>query len=600
MKLKKVISLLAVAAMTISLAACGSDGSSSSDSSSAPAEEASEAEEDTSGEADSQETDVQEADASGAEEAGESSTGEESTGTSKALEPFAETVTIKMGHGLNPSVTLEDGETVENSRFVQWLKEDMNIDVQYDWVCSTTDFEQKMNLCIASNTLPDAMNVGQTQYLAMLKYNQLEPITAAFEEYASDQLKQYVHSGGDALMDAISSDGEMYAIPAPNITAGGVNEMWIRQDWLEELNLEVPKTIDEVFEVAQAFVDAKIGGDNTIGIVGPASGDQLIARGQNRWGLDPVFGAYNSYPEYWTLNDSGEVIYGSVQPETKEALAKIAEWYAAGVIDPEVFVRSDSLEPVMAGRVGIFFGPWWCGYTIGDMALAGTADWQAYLSPLAGDGKFYSPMADPTTQYVCVRKGYEHPEAAIQIINYLIANEQSWIDNKKVEGGITSDIYPLFNVYDNADEIEYSYEWLKKFNLGEVAKEDVDVTNRKLLRGDLDAIEALKLEPKDDFSLEYWDYKHELAASNLPRLISIMIGERSLMEDGYEPIYNIYSGQTETMAAKWANLEKLEEETFAKIILGQAPIDEFDTFVEKWYAEGGQTIIDEIAAAVNE
>lgn len=122
MKLKKVISLLAVAAMTISLAACGSDGSSSSDSSSAPAEEASEAEEDTSGEADGQETDVQEADASGAEEAGESSTGEESTGTSKALEPFAETVTIKMGHGLNPSVTLEDGETVENSRFVQWLK----------------------------------------------------------------------------------------------------------------------------------------------------------------------------------------------------------------------------------------------------------------------------------------------------------------------------------------------------------------------------------------------------------------------------------------------------------------------------------------------
>lgn len=52
--------------------------------------------------------------------------------------------------------------------------------------------------------------------------------------------------------------------------------------------------------------------------------------------------------------------------------------------------------------------------------------------------------------------------------------------------------------------------------------------------------------------------------------------------------------------AKRANLEKLEEETFAKIILGQAPIDEFDTFVEKWYAEGGQTIIDEIAAAVNE
>lgn len=54
------------------------------------------------------------------------------------------------------------------------------------------------------------------------------------------------------------------------------------------------------------------------------------------------------------------------------------------------------------------------------------------------------------------------------------------------------------------------------------------------------------------------------------------------------------------MAAKWANLQKLEEETFAKIILGQAPIDEFDNFVEKWYNEGGSEILEEITAAVNE
>lgn len=595
MKMKKVVSLLAVMAMTVSLAACGSDGGGTAPDASSPEDAA---QEETAGDAASEDA-AGEEDASADAQAGEESGGAAS-GESKALQPFEEPVTIKMGHGLNPNVVLDEGETVENSRFVQWLKNDMNIEVKYDWICASTDFGQKINLCIASNTLPDAMNVGQTQYLAMLKYDQLEPLTDVFEEYASEQLKQYVRSGGDALMEAISSGGEMYAIPAPNITAGGVNEMWIRQDWLDELELEAPKTMDEVFQVAKAFVEAKMGGDNTIGIIGPASGDQLIGRGGNRWGLDPVFGAFKSYPEYWIQGENGEVLYGSVQPQTKEALAEIAEWYAAGAIDPEVFVRSDSLEPVTAGRAGIFFGPWWCGYTIGDMALAGTADWQAYLSPVAGDGTFYSPMADPTSSYVCVRKGYEHPEAAIQIINYLIANEQSWVDEKKTENNITSDIYPLFNVYDNADEIEYSYEWLKKFNLGEVAKEDIDMTNRKLLRGDLDAIEVLKLDPKDDFSVEYWDYNHEIAASNLPRLVSIMIGERPLVEDGYEAIYNIYSGQTETMAAKWANLEKLEEETFAKIILGQASIDEFDTFVEKWYAEGGQTIIDEITAAVNE
>lgn len=299
MKMKKVVSLLAAMAMTISLAACGSGNDAETPDASAGDGAAGQ---ETAGDAPSQDAAGETDTAAGAEDASQDT----SAGESKALLPFDEPVVIKMGHGLNPNVVLDEGETVENSRFVQWLKNDMNIEVQYDWICASTDFGQKINLCIASNTLPDAMNVGQTQYLAMLKYDQLEPLTAAFEEYASDQLKQYVRSGGDTLMDAISSGGEMYAIPAPNITAGGVNEMWIRQDWLDELNLEAPTTMDEVFDVAKAFVDAKIGGDNTIGIIGPASGDQLIGRGGNRWGLDPLFGAFKSYPEYWIQNENGD------------------------------------------------------------------------------------------------------------------------------------------------------------------------------------------------------------------------------------------------------------------------------------------------------
>ena len=44
-----------------------------------------------------------------------------------------------------------------------------------------------------------------------------------------------------------------------------------------------------------------------------------------------------------------------------------------------MLVRSDSKEPLLAGKVGIFFGPWWSGYTVADATLAGAADWQAYL-----------------------------------------------------------------------------------------------------------------------------------------------------------------------------------------------------------------------------
>ena len=73
-----------------------------------------------------------------------------------------------------------------------------------------------------------------------------------------------------------------------------------------------------------------------------------------------------------------------------------------------------------------------------------------------------------------------------------------------------------------------------------------------------------------------------------------------ILNDKYIPVYNAYSGQTETMQAKWANLKKMEEETFAKIMMGKADISEFDTFVENWKNQGGDQILKEILKEINE
>ena len=74
---------------------------------------------------------------------------------------------------------------------------------------------------------------------------------------------------------------------------------------------------------------------------------------------------------------------------------------------------------------------------------------------------------------------------------------------------------------------------------------------------------------------------------------------RITLDTTYIPFYNAYSGQTETMQAKWADLKKMEEETFAKIIMGKADISEFDTFVENWKNQGGDQILKEINEELN-
>ena len=526
----------------------------------------------------------------------------EAEGTAKEDLPFskyAETVTVHLGGSLDPNAKIPDGMSYEDNSYTRFLKDELNIEVVYDWVASSSDFDEKMNLCIGSGTIPEMMNVNAAQYRALLKYDMIQPLDQYFDDYASDTLKGFVESGGEELKKCISNDkGEMMAIPAPNIAASGINEMWIRQDWLDNLGLEVPRTWDELVTVAEAFVTQDPDGNgeaDTIGILGPGNSDHMNAIGGNQYGLDPLFCSFQSYPQYWLKDEDGTVKYGSIQPETRTALEKIQKLYTDKLIDPEMLVRNNCQEAVLSGKVGIFFGPWWSGYTVSEATLAGEADWRAYFTPLSEDGKYYTHMPDPTSKYVVVSKSCKNPEAAFKIISYLVANEQQWTDD-----GITSsemscaDFYPLWNGYDNADEIEVSTETLEKYLAGEITMDDVDFSQHKLLKSDMEAVTELKKEPYDDFSLDKWNMDSDLAKTNLPRLVSLLVGGAPYVNDKYIPVYNAYSGQTETMQTKWANLKKMEEETFAKIIMGKADISEFDTFVENWKNQGGDQILKEI------
>ena len=526
----------------------------------------------------------------------------EAEGTAKEDLPFskyAETVTVHLGGSMNPNAKILDGMSYEDNAYTRFLKDDLNIEVVYDWIASSSDYDEKMNLCIGSGTIPEMMNVNATQYRALLKYDMIQPLDQYFEDYASDKLKGFVESGGEELKKCITNDkGEMMAIPAPSMMVGEMNEMWIRQDWLDNLGLEVPRTWDEMAAVAEAFVTQDPDGngeDDTIGILGPGNSNHINDIGDNQFGLDPLFCSFQSYPQYWLQDEDGTVKYGSIQPETRVALEKIQKLYTDKLIDPEMLVRNNCQEAVLSGKVGIFFGPWWSGYTVGEATLAGEADWRAYFTPLSVDGKYYTHMPDPTSKYVVVSKSCKNPEAAFKIISYLVANEQQWTDDDITSSEMScADFYPLWNGYDNADEIEVSTDTLEKYLAGEITMDDVDFSQHKLLKSDMEAVTELKKEPYDDFSLDKWNLDSDLAKTNLPRLVSLLVGGAPYVNDKYIPVYNAYSGQTETMQAKWANLKKMEEETFAKIIMGKADISEFDTFVENWKNQGGDQILKEI------
>lgn len=506
---------------------------------------------------------------------------------------YEETVTVEIVQSINPTIPLPEGDSTTDNYYTRYILENENIEIKVKWQASTADYDQKLGLAIAANDLPDIMVVGEQEFRQLVKSDQLEDLTPYYETYASDIIKEGIDSTGGKAMEAATYDGKMYGLPGVLVEADGYSLMWIRQDWLDELGLEAPTTIEEVETVAKAFVDNEMGGENTIGILGPTVNGRIyndFTSSNNLCTLEPLFEAFQSFPGFWVTDEAGNVQYGSTTEETRAALAELQKMYADGILDQELGVRKDADEAWKSGKAGILFSPWWHGYNVAEaVANDPEAEWKAYAAPLAEDGNWYPKLSFPTSNYVVVRKGYEHPEVAFILNNYLRRDEGLFNSETDLDIGY----YPGRVVIAAMDENDVSVEALRNYLAGEEVAE-YDPINYKLLDNDLATVKDILTEPYDDYSIENWDSAHP----NFGRIYSLLMGSTAVADAAEEGIINkVYSAtysMTPTMEKRWTNLKKKEDETFLKIIIGEEPIEAFDTFVEEWKAEGGADIIAEV------
>lgn len=261
--------------------------------------------------------------------------------------------------------------------------------------------------------------------------------------------------------------------------------------------------------------------------------------------------------------------------------------------------RKDSSAPVVAGTAGIYFGEWWNGYWPLPDAVKNhpEANWQAYAVPLDDKGMWNPHQGTPATSFVVVRKGYEHPEAAMKIIN-LFNRDESKMD--LTVGSFDDEVLRLPQAM--YDEGEVTYKAMLDVLMGKAKPEDFadpKYAVYKLLKDDVAKIGTAKLSPFDNMDIKYWDIK----SSIWNRAYSILVGNGAIYnpiggKDKVNVVFSLTYAPTATITTKWANLKKLEDETFLKIILGTAPIDSFDKFVTDWKSQGGDELIAEVQAAI--
>ena len=507
---------------------------------------------------------------------------------------YPEQLTYTLGKlsGANNS-NLPDGETYENNAYTRLLNERLNVQNQDVFEAMDEQYTDSVTMVIAQNDLPDVMIVEDLDELQYLVDNDMiADLTDSYNNCMSDTIKNIYGSYGRDILDVVTFGGKIMAIPETNIS-DGPNLIWLRKDWMDALGLSAPRTLSDVEEIIRQFKEkdpGHNGAGNTVGLVC----DTSLCGGcgySSEYTLDIIFAAYGAFPKQWIYDEDGNVVYGSVQPEAKEALAHIHELYKEGILDQDFLMRTSSnlIELIVDGQCGSFFGPWWAPNNPLMQAVEQNkdAEWQPYLIATEKSGFTSYHTQNPSGKYIVVRKGYEYPEIACKIVSvlfdYLRYNDR---DNQEIVDYYKENVDPTarpfaINVdYNNALQICYGE--LNHVFAGDKSADELNV----LEYSHYEACESY-LKDAENASAEDW-------AAYTSRITACKI-----LNDGRtNKVESLYFGETETMVTDWWSLENLESDTYLKIVTGESALDEFDRFVENWYQNGGETITKEVRAEI--
>ena len=503
---------------------------------------------------------------------------------------YPKTITYTLGKltSVNNS-NMPIGDTYENNAYTRYLKEKLNIQNIDAFEAADSEYDNMMTMSMSSKNIPDVMFVDDYQYLKLLvKNDMIEDLTDVYEKCASDRIKDIYSGYGDGVFNDITFNGKLMALPETNIEYGP-NLLWLRKDWMDKLGLEAPKTLADAEYIIKQFIEKDPGGNgagNTIGLV--CSPDITSKNGYSYMTqTDIIFANFNSYPKQWIEDNDGNAIYGSVQPEVKDALAYMNKLYNEGILDKKFLLRAQNNieELIINGQCGSFFGLWWAPNNplIKSKKINEKAEWQPYLISTNADGSTSFCTQNPTSKYVVVRKGYEHPEIVMKINSVLFDYFRSTDESLKEIGdyyktNVDPTARPLGINVDYRDALMRGYDNI------------TNALNGKIEPYSLQLIEHLYyeqckryLEDPDNASLEDWAaYTSRITASSL------------LYNANLKRVKGVFFGETDTMTRVWWKLEELETQAYLKIITGEEPIDYFDKFVDEWYKQGGHEIVEEV------
>lgn len=503
--------------------------------------------------------------------------------TVNPLSGYDHPIDVTAAKFITQDVVYPEGQSEQNNAWISLYKE-MGINLKYDWVVKGTDAQyfKKLNLSIASDKIPDMMMVNSSQLQLLVEANMLEDLTDVYNQYATPAVKNIFEQDPMALQSA-TFDGKLFALPKTEPMIGAQTPvMWVRTDWLKTLNLAVPATWDDVLKTSKAFTMQDPDGNGKQDTFGVALSKEMINGYPSANGF---FNAYGAYPRIWKKDDAGNLIYGSIQPEMKEALVQLAKMYKSGELDKEFGIKDGSkvAESIIKDRVGLLFGPSWASqWPLQDNKKKNNnAEWRPYPIPSVHGGEASVQMPLGANFYFVVKKSFKHPEAAVKMANLFV---------EKLYGP-------------SAEYLKYGVDskgiTVAKCALIDMAAPDKDLKRAQNVAEALKNTDPTRLNPEEKSTFDkiiafgqgdmnFYGETYQNGPEGAMMVLQKLWDAGKVVSDSYG------GAPTDTMGEKKAALDKVETEIFTKMIYGAIPIDQFDKFVEDWNMLGGEKITQEV------
>ena len=312
---------------------------------------------------------------------------------------------------------------------------------------SASSYTDQFMLMIAGGDWTDLLVQVYSAYTGGISAAMNEDIIVDLSEYA-EYMPNYnalIESDPNLYRDVTLGDGEIGAVYSLYDRVLPVDSgMMIRGDWLDDLGLEMPDTIDEYYDTIKAF-------NNEYGayMYLPKSGLYAHQAVLSAYGVAAYFVDAGFFAGLECFYHEGDTVKcGFLEPGFKDYLQFLSKLYSEGLIDPDYMsttvaleylgADSDALSDLLNDKIGI-----WSDH-INDLVLydstnAVDPDFRVDPAPLPvleeGDpimcGGYMSKLDTP---YYSVSTTCEDVELLCQWLDYSFTDEGIELCNWGIEG----------------------------------------------------------------------------------------------------------------------------------------------------------------------